>query len=161
MLGETQGTSAGGADEAGKFLRVPGTNPFFPMPHDLQGNRFLELLEEHPLEVYLMNTGRVGGPEDDERSKKVRIKHSSAIVKGVAEGTIEWVEDPDFGYMVAASVPGIDEEDLDVLQPRRPVRGDRAARRSTTRASSQLKDDRAEFLSKFPSLSAEIVDSVH
>ena len=30
MLGETQGTSAGGADEAGKFLRVPGTNPFFP-----------------------------------------------------------------------------------------------------------------------------------
>ncbi len=57
MLGETQGTSAGGADEAGKFLRVPGTNPFFPMPHDLQGNRFLELLEEHPLDVYLMNTG--------------------------------------------------------------------------------------------------------
>src|SRR5215475_15913946 len=37
MLGETTGTSAGGADEAGKFLRVPGTNPFFPMPHDLQG----------------------------------------------------------------------------------------------------------------------------
>src|SRR5205823_5336637 len=28
MLGETQGTSAGGAEEAGKFLRVPGTNPF-------------------------------------------------------------------------------------------------------------------------------------
>ena len=72
MLGETQGTSAGGADEAGKSLRVPGTNPFFPMPHDLQGNRFLELLEEHPLDVYLMNTGRVGGPEDDERSKKVQ-----------------------------------------------------------------------------------------
>src|SRR5207302_6750974 len=77
MLGETQGTSAGGAEEAGKFLRVPGTNPFFPLPHDLQGNRFLELLGDHPLEVYLMNTGRVGGPEKDERSRKVRIKHSS------------------------------------------------------------------------------------
>ncbi len=62
MLGETQGTSAGGADEAGKFLRVPGTNPFFPMPHDLQGNRFLELLERNPLDVYLLNTGRVGRP---------------------------------------------------------------------------------------------------
>ena len=94
MLGETKGTAAGGADEAGKSLRVPGTNPFFPMLHDLQGNRFLELLEEHPLEVYLLNTGRVGGPEDDERSKKVRIKHSSAIVKGIAEGTIEWERDP-------------------------------------------------------------------
>src|SRR6185369_2985111 len=73
MLGETTGTAAGGAAEEGKFLRVPGTNPFFPMPHDLQGNRFLELLEEHPLEVYLMNTGRVGGGDGDERSRKVRI----------------------------------------------------------------------------------------
>ena len=53
MLGETKGTAAGGAEEAGKSLRVPGTNPFFPMLHDLQGNRFLELLEKHPLEVYL------------------------------------------------------------------------------------------------------------
>ena len=32
MLGETTGTSAGGAAEEGKFLRVPGTNPFFPLP---------------------------------------------------------------------------------------------------------------------------------
>src|SRR5437870_1061903 len=38
MLGETQGTSAGGKDEAGKALRVPGTNPFFPLPCELQGN---------------------------------------------------------------------------------------------------------------------------
>ena len=67
MLGETTGTAAGGAAEEGKFLRVPGTNPFFPMPHDLQGNRFLELLAEHPLEVFLMNTGSVGGPVANEQ----------------------------------------------------------------------------------------------
>src|SRR5437667_7673347 len=90
MLGETKGTAAGGADEAGKALRVPGTNPFFPMVHDLQGNRFLELLDEHPLEVYLLNTGRVGGGDEDQRSQKVRIKHSSAIVKAIAEGTTDW-----------------------------------------------------------------------
>src|SRR5215210_5528034 len=144
MLGETQGTSAGGADEAGKFLRVPGTNPFFPMPHDLQGNRFLELLEEHPLEVYLMNTGRVGGPESDERSKKVKIKHSSAIVKGIAEGTIEWERDPDFGYLVASSVPGIDADDLDVLQPRRLYES--AGRAEDYRAlAERFKAERAEF----------------
>src|SRR6476619_3702204 len=117
MLGETTGTSAGGADEAGKFLRVPGTNPFFPLPHDLPATQFLELLAEHPLEVDLINTDRVGGPESDERSLKVRIKHSSAIGKGSAEGTIEWERDPDLGYLVAASVPGIDEDE--VLQPRR------------------------------------------
>jgi phosphoenolpyruvate carboxykinase (ATP) len=157
MLGETKGTAAGGADEAGKSLRVPGTNPFFPMLHDLQGNRFLELLEEHPLEVYLLNTGRVGGPEEDERSKKVRIKHSSAIVKGIAEGTIEWETDPDFGYQVAASVPGIDDEE--VLQPRKLY--DRTGRTDEYRANvERLKTERTEFLGDFPSLSSEIVAAV-
>jgi phosphoenolpyruvate carboxykinase (ATP) len=160
MLGETQGTSAGGADEAGKFLRVPGTNPFFPRLHDLPGNRFLELLEEHPLEVYLMNTGRVGGGEDDPRSKKVRIKHSSAIVKGIAEGTIEWERDPDFGYMVASSVPGIDAEDIDILQPQRLYAA--TGRKEECDAGIQrLKEARTEFLSQFPSLSEEIVASVN
>jgi phosphoenolpyruvate carboxykinase (ATP) len=160
MLGETQGTSAGGADEAGKFLRVPGTNPFFPLPHDLQGNRFLELLEDYPLEVYLMNTGRVGGPEDDERSKKVRIKHSSAIVKGIAEGTIEWETDPDFGYLVASHVPGIADEDVDILQPRRLYEA--TGRKDELEAGiERLKDARADFLGKFASLSPEIVESVH
>jgi phosphoenolpyruvate carboxykinase (ATP) len=157
MLGETKGTAAGGADEAGKSLRVPGTNPFFPMLHDLQGNRFLELLEHHPLEVYLLNTGRVGGPEEDERSKKVRIKHSSAIVKGIAEGTIEWETDPDFGYQVAASVPGIDDEE--VLQPRKLY--DRTGRTDEYRANvERLKAERAGFLREFPSLSSEIVAAV-
>ncbi len=157
MLGETKGTAAGGADEAGKSLRVPGTNPFFPMLHDLQGNRFLELLEDHPLEVYLLNTGRVGGPEDDERSKKVRIKHSSAIVKGIAEGTIEWQRDLDFGYFVAAAVPGID--DVEVLQPQKLY--ERTGRADEYRAMVQrLKAERAEFLDDFPSLSDEIVAAV-
>jgi phosphoenolpyruvate carboxykinase (ATP) len=159
MLGETQGTSAGGADEAGKFLRVPGTNPFFPMPHDLQGNRFLELLEEHPLEIYLLNTGRVGGAEADERSKKVRIRHSSAIVKGIAEGTIRWEPDPDFGYLVATKVPGIDPTDIDLLQPRRLY--DATGRRAEYGALvERFKAERAEFLSKFESLSDEIVAAV-
>src|SRR5205085_7921017 len=80
MLGETQGTSAGGAEEAGKFLRVPGTNPFFPDDHDHQRNRFLELMAEHQLDGYLLNTAPVGGPEADDRSARERNPHSSASV---------------------------------------------------------------------------------
>src|SRR3954451_8414013 len=157
MLGETQGTSAGGAEEAGKFLRVPGTNPFFPDDHDHQGNRFLELMGEHQLDVYLMNTGRVGGPDDDERSLKVRIRHSSAIVKGIAEECIEWQDDPDFGYQVAAQVPGIDDEE--VLQPRKLY--ERTGRADEYRAHvERLKSERAEFLGQYPSLSDEIVSAV-
>jgi phosphoenolpyruvate carboxykinase (ATP) len=159
MLGETQGTSAGGAEEAGKFLRVPGTNPFFPMPHDLQGNRFLELLEEHPLEVYLLNTGRVGGPEADARSKKVRIRHSSAIVKAIAEGTIQWDHDPDFHYLVARDVPGVEAEDHDLLEPCRLYEAT-GRQHEYALLVERFKRERSEFLARFPSLSDEIVAAV-
>jgi phosphoenolpyruvate carboxykinase (ATP) len=159
MLGETRGTSAGGAAEAGKFLRVPGTNPFFPLKHAQQGNRFWELLESSPMEVYLMNTGRVGGRDEDERSKKVRIKHSSAIVKGIAEGTIKWEEDPDFGYQVAARVDGIDGEDNEILQPRKLY--ERQGRLDEyVRAVERLKDERREYIAKWEGLNPEIAQAL-
>ena len=157
MLGETQGTSAGGKDEMGKPLRVPGTNPFFPLRHEQQGNRFLELHRSRPFEVYLMNTGRVGGPEGSPNSKKLTIEHSSAIVKAIAEGTITWSSDADFGYDVAQGVPGID--DIEVLQPRRLY--ERTDRGDEYRALvKRLKQERVAELQKYPGLEKEILAAV-
>jgi phosphoenolpyruvate carboxykinase (ATP) len=159
MLGETTGTSAGGKDEEGKFLRVPGTNPFFPLPHDYQANRLLELLKSHPLEVFLLNTGRVGGGEGDERSKKVKIPHSSAIVKAIAEGTITWEEDPDFGYQVAVDLPDFPGEDADILQPRKlyEAQGRAGEYRQWV---DRLRAERQEFLAKFPEVDPSVVAAV-
>ena len=120
MLGETTGTSAGGKDEEGKFLRVPGTNPFFPRDMADMGNRMLELLDSHEVQAFVLNTGRVGGGDEHPGSKKVTIPHSSAIVQGIVEDTIEWTEDPDFGFEVAAAIPGVD--DIEILQPRTALR---------------------------------------
>jgi len=157
MLGETTGTSAGGKAEEGKFLRVPGTNPFFPLRHGLQGNRFLELLDTHPMEVYLLNTGRVGGKADDERSKKVKIPVSSAIVKAIAEQTIKWDQDADFGYEVAEEVPAVD--DIELLQPRRLY--ERQARMDEYQGFvERFKRERVEELRKYPDLTEDIVRSV-
>jgi phosphoenolpyruvate carboxykinase (ATP) len=129
------------------------------MPHDLQGNRFLELLEQHPLEVYVLNTGSVGGKAGTAGAKKVRIPHSSAIVKAIAEGTIEWERDRDFGYLVAASVPGIAAEDIEILQPRRLYEAQ--ARTGEYEALvDRFKQERTEFLRGFPSLSDDIVAAV-
>jgi phosphoenolpyruvate carboxykinase (ATP) len=157
MLGETTGTSAGGKAEEGKFLRVPGTNPFFPMPHGVQGNRFLELLDSHPIEVFLMNTGRVGGKADDERSKKVKIPHSSSIVQGIAENTIKWTDAPEFGYEVAEDVPGV--EDVELLQPWRLY--ERQARTDEYRELvERLTRERTERLGEFPQLREDIVRAI-
>ncbi len=157
MLGETTGTAAGGASEAGKFLRVPGTNPFFPLPHGFQGNRLLELLATHPIQAFLLNTGRVGGKDGDERSKKLKIPHTSACVKGVAEDTIEWVDDPDFRYQVAAGVPEIDDPEL--LQPKRMY--ERQGRAEEYAALvDRLKSERVARLQEFPELSEDIIKAV-
>jgi phosphoenolpyruvate carboxykinase (ATP) len=159
MLGETTGTSAGGKDEEGKFLRVPGTNPFFPLPHDYQANRLLELLRSHPLDVFLLNTGRVGGGEGDDRSKKVKIPHSSAIVKAIAEGTITWEEDPDFGYQVAANLPDFPDEDADILQPRKLYEA-QGRRGDYEKWVARLRTERKEFLAKFPEVDPSVVAAV-
>ena len=156
MLGETKGTSAGGAAEAGKSLRVPGTNPFFFDDDSLQGNRLLELLETMPdLEAYVLNTGRVGGEGDG--SKKVRIPDTSVIVQAIVEGTIRWRTDQDFGYEVAASVPGID--DIEILQPRRLYeRQERLEEYESIVA--RLKKERVEYLSGYKVLNPAVLDGL-
>jgi phosphoenolpyruvate carboxykinase (ATP) len=157
MLGETTGTSAGGKDEEGKFLRVPGTNPFFPRDMADMGNRMLGLLDSHELDVFLLNTGRVGGGDDHPGSKKVEIPHSSALVQAIVQGTIEWTTDPDFGYEIAASVPGLD--DLEILQPRRLY--ERQGRMDEYDAMvSRLKRERREYLASFGGLDEAVVKSI-
>ena len=156
MLGETTGTSAGGKDEEGKFLRVPGTNPFFPRDMADMGNRMLELLGSHELKVYLLNTGRVGGTDEAE-SKKVTIPYSSAIVQAIVSGTIEWVTDPDFGYEVASALPGVD--DIEILQPRKLYQ--RQGRLEEYDGMvGRLKRERREYLASFAGLDDAITKSI-
>jgi phosphoenolpyruvate carboxykinase (ATP) len=157
MLGETQGTSAGGAAEEGRALRVPGTNPFYPHRDEQQANRFLELIGTCDFDVFLLNTGRVGGVEGDARSKKVQIEHSGAIVKAIAEGTISWRRDTDFGYEVATGLPGVD--DVELLQPGLLYeRTERAA--DYAEWVLRLRRERVEFLERYAGLQPEIVDAI-
>src|SRR5438034_11028114 len=99
----------------------------------------------------------IGGDEKDEQSKKVRIQHSSAIVKAIAEGTIKWERDPDFGYLIASEVPGVD--DADYLQPKklyeRQGRGD-----EYMQLVQKYNSDRREYLRKWKGLSDEIVNAI-
>lgn len=155
MLGETKGTSAGGAAEAGKSLRVPGTNPFWFENDASQANRLLEILEQHPLEVYLFSTGRVGGGADVEGSVKVEISDSAAVQNGIVDGTIDWVVDPDFGYSVASSIEGVD---LGKLQPR-SLYESQGRLDEYERIVAELKADRAEYLAGFGALDARVAQA--
>ena len=112
LLRQVRGPDAAGRQESGGPLRAD------PLAHEYarQGNRLAELLADHPMEVYLLNTGRVGGQRPDGRSKAIAVADTAAIVAAVAEGTVTWDADPDGAGQVAAEVPGIDDREL--LQPR-------------------------------------------
>ncbi|MEX2620686.1 MAG: phosphoenolpyruvate carboxykinase (ATP) [Egibacteraceae bacterium] len=159
MLGETKGTSAGGTAEAGKRLRVPGTNPFFLGHEFLQGNRLGELIRsmDYDFGVHVLNTGRVGGDEDVPGSKKVGIAHSSAIVKAIAEDTVTWERDPDFGYFVAADVPSF--PDPEILQPRRLYQAQGRSEEYEDLVRT-LKQERRAYLAGHAGLDPAVVDAL-
>jgi phosphoenolpyruvate carboxykinase (ATP) len=120
------------------------------------GNRMLELLDTRELQVFVLNTGRVGG-KDESLSKKVTIPYSSAMVEAVVSGTIEWETDPDFGYEIASSVPGVD--DIEILQPRRLY--EREGRLDEYEAMvAKIKQERRDYLASFEGLDEAIVKSI-
>jgi ATP-dependent phosphoenolpyruvate carboxykinase len=112
-------------------VQTLGANPLFPLSAVAQGMRLLELLAVHGPEIYVLNTGRVGGPPDQAGSRDVEPRHSAAIVAALLAGTAEWEQEPILGCDVAVRLPGLDPRDDDLLRPRalyrRQGRGDEYA----------------------------------
>jgi phosphoenolpyruvate carboxykinase (ATP) len=159
MLGETMGTAASGAD-AGKAKRSPFTNPFFPLRNEQMANRYMEIAQTMPgVFNFMMNTGWVGGDENDEkagRALKVKIRHSSAILQSLADGSIEWTPDADFGYDVATRIEGVPDE---ILQPRKlyEAQGRQAEYLDWVK---RLREERRAYLEGFPGIDPAIVQAV-
>ena len=143
--------------EDGKFLRVPGTNPFFTGDDALQGNRFYDLLKSSPeTKVYLLNTGRVGGLEKNTLSKKVHIRDSAYCLEGIIQGTISWKKDDDFGYYTAEKITGIDDE---LIHPKHLYH--RQRRESEyTQIVKRFQDERRKYLNRFIGLHEHIKQSM-
>jgi phosphoenolpyruvate carboxykinase (ATP) len=159
MLGETMGTAASGAD-AGKAKRSPFTNPFFPLRNEQMANRYMELAQTMPTVFnFMMNTGWVGGDDADEkagRALKVKIRHSSAILQALANGTIEWEDDQDFGYQVARRIEGVPDE---ILQPRKLYEA-QGRLPEYQEWVKRLREERRAYLEGFPGIDPAIVQAV-
>src|SRR5690242_18928773 len=120
------------------------------------GNRMLELLHSHELNVYVLHAGRVGGTNENQ-AMEVTIQYSSALAEAIASRAIEWVTVQDIGYEVAASRPGVD--DVESLQHRRLY--ERQGRLEQYDAMvTRLKNERREYLASFPGLDDSILKSI-
>lgn len=155
MLGETSKTSAAGK-ERGK-TRSPFTQPFFPLAHSRQAERFSELAATFSdTTMWLMNTGYVGGAAADVaagEALKVKIRHSSAMLEAMLEGDIDWTVDPDFGYEVvdtrsANNAALLDKVPAEILQPRAFFEA-KGRMDEYTSWVERMKAERREFLERW------------
>ena len=124
----------------------------------MTANRLLGRLREGGWPTYLLKAGRIGG-SDPERSIEITGVHAAAIAAAIGTDEIEWEEDPDFGYRVAASVPGIEGADRFLLIPRfLYARTDRVY--DYAALVPEVKRRRAERLSALDGLDEAIIDAV-
>ncbi|MBA7660816.1 Phosphoenolpyruvate carboxykinase (ATP) [subsurface metagenome] len=150
MLGESVETSAGDPAEAGKSLRVVGTNPFIVGSLAEEGNMFLHILRENPdIQCFVLNTGNVGGMV---RGQKITIKDSVKIIEMIARDKIKWGKDDFWGYEVPLEIPGVE---LDRFDLKNYYSDDQVEQ-----LSDQLKRERLSWLSQFPGLNQDIMVAI-
>ncbi|MGE5278731.1 MAG: phosphoenolpyruvate carboxykinase (ATP) [Acidobacteriota bacterium] len=152
MLGESIETSAGDPTKAGQAKREVGTNPFIVGPEAEEGNRLLAILRENPdMHAYILNTGSIGAREGSP-GEKIPIRISTEIMKQIAKDGIVWRRDPDWGYEIPITKPGVD---LAVYEPSRyysegEYRG----------LVDKLRQERRAWLAKFPGLDPAIPKAI-
>ena len=72
-------------------------------------------------------------------------------------GWSAWTTDPDFGYEIASSIPGFDDEEL--LQPKKLY--ERQGRMDEYNSMVQkLKTERIEYLESWSGLDSDLIDSM-
>ena len=150
MLGESIETSAGDPTQAGKSLRVVGTNPFIVGEEEEEGKIFLSLLRNNPgIQCFIINTGMVGGTD---RGQKITHRDSLKMLEMIARDKIVWKKDEYWGYEVPVEIPEVDLSrfDLQAYYPEEQIK----------ELSEALKKERLEWLSKFTRLDPDIINAI-
>ncbi len=90
--------------------------PFMPRHPSEYGNLLKELIAEHKVDCWLVNTGWTGGAFGT--GSRMPIKATRALLNAALDGSLAKVEfrtDPNFGFQVPVAVPGVDSK---ILNPR-------------------------------------------
>jgi hypothetical protein len=68
--------------------------------------------------LYLLKEGLVGGPDGEPGCRRIEAAFVARVLDAALAGRVEWEEDPDFGYLIAAEVAGVEPPDDELLIPR-------------------------------------------
>jgi len=88
--------------------------PFMPRHPSVYGNLLKDKIAKHGVTCWLVNTGWTGGVYGI--GNRMPIKYTRALLHGALDGSLNDVEfrvDPNFGFEVPVSCPGVDAAVLD------------------------------------------------
>lgn len=107
------GTEIGVTEPEATFSTCFGA-PFMPRHPSVYGNLLKERIAKGGVDCWLVNTGWTGGKYGT--GKRMPIKETRALLNAALDGSLKNVEfrkDPNFGFDVPVSVPGVDTSILD------------------------------------------------
>ncbi|WP_096189821.1 phosphoenolpyruvate carboxykinase (ATP) [Evansella halocellulosilytica] len=146
------GTERGITEPEATFSTCFGS-PFLPLPAMTYAKMLGEKINEHNVEVFLVNTGWSGGPYGV--GKRMNLPYTRAMVQAALEGELnsaETVTDQIFGLHVPKHCPGVPDE---VLQPRDTWTDQEAYDQKAKELAQKFK---ANF-KKFEDVPAEIINA--
>ncbi len=112
------GTEIGVTEPDATFSTCFGA-PFMPRHPSVYGNLLKERIARGGVDVWLVNTGWTGGGAGTGGTgTRMPIKATRALLNAALDGTLktgEFRTDPNFGFQVPVSVPGVDSK---ILNPR-------------------------------------------
>ena len=107
------GTEIGVTEPEATFSTCFGA-PFMPRHPSIYGNLLKERIAKGGVQCWLLNTGWTGGKYGV--GKRMPIKATRALLNAALDGSLndaEFRKDPNFGFDVPVSVPGVDSAILD------------------------------------------------
>ena len=109
------GTEIGVTEPEATFSTCFGA-PFMPRHPSVYGNLLKERIAKGNVRCWLVNTGWTGGKATMDGISRMPIKATRALLNAALDGSlnsVEFREDPNFGFDVPVSVPGVDGKLLD------------------------------------------------
>lgn len=157
MLSES--IDAAGSDQQPGMPGGIGASPFVIGDAAEDCNMFLDLLRAHSdkIECYMLNTGGVGEVVEHaldgsrrvrQKVTRVRIPEMAAVIRGIARGSIEWHEDPNWMMETPLYVDGVDMKKFGLSHHYDQSRIDPLV--------AAVRMERAAYARQFPALDAAI-----
>jgi phosphoenolpyruvate carboxykinase (ATP) len=117
--------------------------PFMPRHPSVYGNLLRDLIAEHQVDCWLVNTGWTGGGVGTGRRMPIRV--TRRLLAAALDGSLSQAEfrrDPYFGFAVPTQVPGVEQH---VLEPVKTWNNKAAFAETATKLVAMFKENFKRF----------------